>query len=76
VHQYLGQFMLADNPAWREESKTFALASALGCGSRLPTETLRELRLILRWMQRKRMATAFEVIAAAVCEQEIALAAE
>jgi hypothetical protein len=32
---------------WREERKVFALVSALGYGSRLPLETLRELRLIL-----------------------------
>jgi hypothetical protein len=61
---------------WREERKTFALASALGYGSRLPTETLRELRVILRLIRRKHMAAEFEAIAAAVCEQEIALAAE
>jgi hypothetical protein len=61
---------------WREERKAFALASALGYGSRLPTETLRELRLILRLMRRKGIAREFEAIAAAVCEHEIALAAE
>jgi hypothetical protein len=61
---------------WRKERKTFALASALGYGSRLPTETLRELRLILRLMRRKRMAAEFAAIAAAACEQESALAAE
>jgi hypothetical protein len=61
---------------WREERKTFALASALGYGSRLPLETLRELRLILRLIRFKRMAAEFEAIAAAVCEHEIALAAE
>ncbi len=61
---------------WREERKTFALASALGYGSRLPVETLRELRLILRLLRRKRMAAEFEAMTAAVCEHEIALAAE
>ncbi|HET8920291.1 MAG TPA: hypothetical protein VFN27_11505, partial [Xanthobacteraceae bacterium] len=61
---------------WREERKTFALASALGYGSRLPTEILRELRLILRLMRRKRMAAEFGAIAAAICEHDIALAAE
>ncbi len=61
---------------WREERKVFALASALGYGSRLPLQTLRELRLILRWMRRKRTAADFESIAAALCEQNIALAAE
>jgi hypothetical protein len=61
---------------WREERKTFALATALGYGSRLPLETLRELRLILRLMRGKRVAAEFGAIAAAVCEDEIALAAE
>jgi hypothetical protein len=61
---------------WREERKAFALASVLGYGSRLSVETLRELRLILRLMRRKRMAAEFGAIAAAVCEQDIALAAE
>jgi hypothetical protein len=61
---------------WREERKAFALANALGYGSRLPVETLRELRLILRLMRFKRMAAEFEAIAATVCEHEIALAAE
>ncbi len=61
---------------WREERKTFALASALGYGSRLPLQTLRELRLILRWMRRKRLAVEFATIAAAVCDQELAMAAE
>jgi hypothetical protein len=59
---------------WREERKTFALASALGYGSRLPLETLRELRLILRLTRRKRMVAEFAAIAAAVCEQEMAMA--
>ena len=63
---------------WREESKTFALASALGYGSRLPLETLRELRLILRLMRFKGMAAQSGAIAAALCDDAdaIALAAE
>ena len=63
---------------WREERKAFALASALGYGSRLPIETLRELRLILRLMRCKRMAAQFGTIAAALCEDAdpMALAAE
>jgi hypothetical protein len=61
---------------WREERKVFALASALGYGSRLPLQILRELRLILRLLRRKRVAAEFEAIAAAVCEQELAEAAE
>lgn len=59
---------------WREERKTFALASALGYGARLPLETLRDLRLILRLIRRKRMAVEFGAIAAAVCEDADALA--
>jgi hypothetical protein len=61
---------------WREERKAFALASALGFGSRLPVETLRELRLMLRLLRRKGMAAQFGAMAAALCEQVIALAAE
>jgi hypothetical protein len=63
---------------WREERKALALASALGYGSRLPLETLRELRLILRLMRRKRVAVEFGAIAAAVCDDvsAMALAAE
>jgi hypothetical protein len=61
---------------WREERKAFALASALGYGSHLPTEALRELRLILRLMRRKGIAREFAAIAAAVCGHEVALAAE
>ena len=61
---------------WREERKAFALASVLGYGSRLPLETLRELRLILRLMRRKRMAPQFGAIAAALYDDDIALAAE
>jgi hypothetical protein len=61
---------------WREERKAFALASALGYGSRLPLETLRELRLILRLMRRKRMAAQFGAIAAALYDDTMALAAE
>ena len=59
---------------WREERKAFALASALGYGSRLPLETLRELRLMLRLMRTKRMAAEFGAIAAAVCEEAEAMA--
>jgi hypothetical protein len=61
---------------WREERKAFALASALGYGSRLPLETLRELRLILRLMRRKRMAAQFGAIATALYDDGIAMAAE
>ena len=59
---------------WREERKAFALASALGYGPRLPLETLRELRLMLRLMRTKRMAAEFGAIAAAACEEAEAMA--
>jgi hypothetical protein len=61
---------------WREERKAFALANALGYGSRLPLGTLRELRLILRLLRRKHMAAQCEAIVVALCEQELAQAAE
>jgi hypothetical protein len=63
---------------WRAERNAFTLASALGYRSRLPLETLRELRLLLRLLRRKRMAAQFGTIAAALCEgiDEMPLAAE
>jgi hypothetical protein len=63
---------------WREERKAFALASALGYGSRLPLETLREVRLILRLLRRKGIAAESEAIAEAVCDDAdvLTLAAE
>ena len=61
---------------WRDERKAFQIASALGCGSRLPLEVLRELRLILRLMRRKRMHAEFCLIIAALCDEPIAMAAE
>jgi hypothetical protein len=35
---------------WRTETKAFAIARALGGGNRLSLDVLRDLRLILRWM--------------------------
>jgi hypothetical protein len=50
---------------WRDERKAFQIASALGGGTRLSLEILRELRLILRVLRFKRMAAEyFETIAA------------
>jgi hypothetical protein len=40
---------------WRDEHRAFQIASALGCGTRLSLEVLRELCLILRLMRRRRM---------------------
>ena len=60
---------------WRDERKAFQIASALGYGNRLSLDVLRELRLILQLMRRKRMAAEFGAIAAA-CDETMALAAE
>jgi hypothetical protein len=50
---------------WRDERKAFQIASALGGGTRLSLEVLRESRLVLRLMRFKRMeAEYFETIAA------------
>jgi hypothetical protein len=61
---------------WREERKAFQIASALGCGTRLSLEVLRELRLILRLMRRKGMEAEYQAVLAALCEVPIAVAAE
>ena len=61
---------------WRDERKAFQIASALGGGSRLSLEILRELRLILRLMRFKRMAAEFHEIVGALCDRPRALAAE
>ena len=51
---------------WRTETKAFAIASALGGGTRLSLDVLRDLRLILRWMRFKRIADSFAVIRSVV----------
>jgi hypothetical protein len=61
---------------WRDEQKAFAIASALGGGTRLSLDVLRELRLILRLMRFRRMEAEFHAIAAALSEPAIAIAAE
>lgn len=61
---------------WRDERKAFAIASALGTGNRLSLDVLRELRLMLRLMRWKKMRADFAAIAAAVCGDAIAEAAE
>lgn len=61
---------------WRDERKAFQIASALGRGSRLSLEALRELRLILRLMRFKRMQAQFALILAALRDEFIAMAAE
>jgi hypothetical protein len=61
---------------WREERKAFQIGSALGCGTRLSLEVLRELRLILRLTRFKGMRMEYEAALAALCETSIAMAAE
>jgi hypothetical protein len=61
---------------WHDERKAFAIASALGGGTRLSLEVLRELRLILRLMRFKRMAADFVSLVAAPREPPFATAAE
>ena len=61
---------------WRDERKAFQIASALGCGTRLSLEILSELRLILRLMRFKRMASEFAAVVAALCDEPAAEAAE
>jgi len=47
---------------WRDERKAFQIASVFGRGTRLSLEVLHELRLILRWMRRRRMDGEYETI--------------
>jgi hypothetical protein len=61
---------------WRDERKAFQIASALGYGTRLSLEILRELRLVLRLMRFKRMHAEFGAIVAALRSEAIAAAAE
>jgi hypothetical protein len=61
---------------WRDERKAFQIASALGCGARLPLEVLRELRLILRLLRFKRMEVEYCEALAALRDRPLAIAAE
>ena len=61
---------------WRDERKAFQIASALGGGSRLSLEVLRELRLILRLTRFKRMEAAYFETTAALSDPPAALAAD
>jgi hypothetical protein len=61
---------------WREEQKACQIASALGYGTRLSLEVLRELRLVLWLMRYRAMDAEYDAILAALCEQPIAMAAE
>jgi hypothetical protein len=61
---------------WRDERKAFQIASALGGGSRLSLEVLRDMRLVLRLMRIKRMEAAYCEVLAALCNPPTAMAAE
>jgi hypothetical protein len=61
---------------WRDERKAFQIASALGGGSRLSLEVVRELRLVLRWMRFKRMAAEYGGALSALGNPPTAIAAE
>jgi hypothetical protein len=61
---------------WRDEQKAFQIASALGGGTRLSLEVLRELRLILRLMRFRRMEAEYFETLAALCNPPTAMAAE
>jgi len=61
---------------WREERRAFQIASALGYGSRLSLEVLRELRLLLRLMRFKRLNAEFDTIISAWRGDLVAEAAE
>jgi hypothetical protein len=59
---------------WRTEQKAFAIASALGRGSALSLEVLRELRLILRLLRWKRLHAQFPALVAALGDEPMAMA--
>ena len=61
---------------WRDERKAFQIASALGGGSRLSLEVLRDMRLVLRLMRIKRMEAEYFEALAALCNPLTAMAAE
>jgi hypothetical protein len=61
---------------WRDERKAFQIASALGGGTRLSLQILRELRLILRLMRFKRMEAEYFEALAALRHPPTAIAAE
>jgi hypothetical protein len=61
---------------WRDERQAFAIAGAFGRGSRLSSELLAELRLILRWMRFKRVDAEYKAARAALCDTPLLAAAE
>jgi hypothetical protein len=61
---------------WRDERKAFQIASALGGGSRLSLEVLREMRLVLRLTRFKRMEAEYFETMTVLCNPPTAIAAE
>jgi hypothetical protein len=61
---------------WRDERKAFQIASALGGGTRLSLEVLREMRLVLRLMRFKRMGAEYLETLATLRNPPTAIAAE
>jgi hypothetical protein len=61
---------------WRDERKAFQIASALGGGTRLSLEVLRDMRLVLRLMRFKRMEAEYFETLAALGNPPTAMAAE
>jgi hypothetical protein len=61
---------------WRDERKAFQIASALGGGTRLSLEVLRDMRLVLRLMRFKRMEAEYLETLVALCDPPTAMAAE
>jgi hypothetical protein len=61
---------------WRDERKAFQIASALGGGTRLSLEVLRDMRLVLRLMRFKRMEAKYFETMAALRDPPTAMAAE
>ena len=68
--------VLAVERWWRDEQKAFAIASALGSGTRLSLDVLHDLRLILRFARFKRMDAEFRAAIASLSAAAIAIAAE
>jgi hypothetical protein len=61
---------------WRTETKAFAIASALGGGTRLSVDVLRDLRLILRLARFRRMEREFEQAVDVLSRRPVDIAAE
>jgi hypothetical protein len=61
---------------WRDEQKAFQIANALGGGTRLSLEVLREMRLVLRLARFKRMEAEYIESLEALCNPPTAMAAE